>query len=751
MARSVLPNRKENTARRSVLHLSLGLALLALPMLAEEDNPATPAPAAPDTVLLDTVFLDTVTVAATRSERALSETPGNVDVVAADEITELGHTGIADLVRYMPGVYVENDATRLGTSGFNIRGIGGNRILTQVDGVPTAEQFDFGPLSISQFQLDIDTLERVEVVRSAGSALYGSDALGGLVSLVTRSPQSYLGDSNQHLGLRVGWDGRADELSESLVYARGSETLQGSLVYTHRDSSEVDNQGEINSHDASRTAPNPFDRTEDNFLLKLSHQSSERSNLLVALEGFKARNSIGVFSSQSPVVTDFDAVDRRERQRLSVENTLTLDSVLANSLIWKAYWQQADTEQRTDEIREGSLGTSQRLGVFDFDQQTIGIDVEAHKPFGNQNLLTYGLLARRDLFDVLRDREETVLGNGMPVPTGLIFPTKYFPETEVSELGLFVQGEIVLAKNRLRLVPGIRFDRFELNPEANDQVFLSGNPGQAEPASATDEAFSPKLGLVASLNDKVSLFAQYARGFRAPPMSSVNNGFTNQAGGYRTLPNPGLQPETSDNFELGFRGRFARGSGSVTYFENRYEDFIETVFLGFNPMNFLVEFQPQNLEEVEISGFEIAGDVFLGNGWQLRGAWSHTEGDDVTSNEPLETIAPPRLVAGLRYVRPDGKWGLEISATLVDAKDESDLPAATSQFQQFPAPSYEVLDLAFWYHLNDRLMLQVSGWNLADETYWTWTNARGQDASSTTLDRYTSAGRQFGLQLRTQF
>ena len=81
----------------------------------------------------------------------------------------------------MHGVDVEGDPTRLGTSGFTIcgiggRGIGGKRVLTEIDGVPTAEHFDFGPFSIFQLDLDVDTLESVEIVRSAGSALYSSDA-----------------------------------------------------------------------------------------------------------------------------------------------------------------------------------------------------------------------------------------------------------------------------------------------------------------------------------------------------------------------------------------------------------------------------------------------------------------------------------------------------------------------------------------------------------------------------------------------
>ena len=123
-------------------------------------------------------YLETVNVTATRGERTLRETPGQVSVVSAEEIADQGYRDATDLVRFLPGIYVDGDLTRLGTSGFNIRGIGGNRVATQVDGVPTSEQFDFGPFRVTQYALDLDLLESVEIVRSAGSSLYGSDALG---------------------------------------------------------------------------------------------------------------------------------------------------------------------------------------------------------------------------------------------------------------------------------------------------------------------------------------------------------------------------------------------------------------------------------------------------------------------------------------------------------------------------------------------------------------------------------------------
>ncbi len=86
--------------------------------------------------------------------------------------------------------------------------------------------------------------------------------------------------------------------------------------------------------------------------------------------------------------------------------------------------------------------------------------------------------------------------------------------------------------------------------------------------------------------------------------------------------------------------------------------------------------------------------------------------------------------------------------TAAATKDAEDLPADSTQFSP---PAYEVLDLAAWYQVNDRLRLQLSAWNLTDESYWQWTNVRGQSQDSPTIDRYTSSGRTFGVQARLSF
>ena len=116
-----------------------------------------------------------------------------------------------------------------------------------------------------------------------------------------------------------------------------------------------------------------------------------------------------------------------------------------------------------------------------------------------------------------------------------------------------------------------------LDADQNDPVYLSGNAGIDAPVEMDDTAISPRIGAVVRVTLPLSAYGQYARGFRAPPFSYVNNGFTNIASGYTTLPNGNLRPELSDDFELGLRGTFKGADFSAGVFDNRYSDFIETV------------------------------------------------------------------------------------------------------------------------------------------------------------------------------
>ncbi len=754
-----------------VAFAALGLALSAPAALAQPAEPAQTAAGAqaatdpvspggqatggPDDPL---TFLDSVTVTATLRPAPVRDTPGMVSVIDDVAIEERLVQNMADLVKYEPGVYVENNVTRLGLNGFNIRGIGGNRVMTQVDGVQTSEQFDFGPFNVHQVSLDVDTLKSVEIVRSANSALYGSDALGGVVSLFTKDPGDYLRGRRFHAGAKTTWDGRADGLSGNLSLAAGTERFQASLFASATRGNEIRNKGTVETADDTRTAPNPQDLVGSQMLAKIVFNASPGNMLRASAEVYDTRVETAVLSQQgslqfSPTfgidTTDYDAVDTQDRLRLSIDQTL-VDRGGFDQLSWRIYGQRNDTSQVVDDARTtfgfGPPMGSLRHGTVDFDQAGYGTSAQGQKWLGDPDggvLFSFGAAYKTDHFDVLRDAREVNARSGAVIPSRLIYPTKYFPESDVAEAGAYLQGEIQLG--RLTLVPGVRYDHFTLDADQADSVFLASlNP---VPADFSADAVSPKFGIAARLNDVVTVHAQYAGGFRAPPYSNINTGFTNFRGGYTTLPNAALRAETSDNVEVGIRSAFARASFDLTTFLNYYDDFIELTSLGFNPRTRLLEFQSQNLEQAEIRGVEMRGEAYLSDSVTLRGSYAHIRGVAITKDvtvpplaqeTPLGSVAPNEGVLGLRYVRPSGRWGGEVSVRMVESYQQVAIDGVDDD--QFSPDGYAIVDLIGFASLMEDLTFRLGLLNLTDAKYFEWWNVRGRPADDPVIDRYSSPG-----------
>ena len=527
-----------------------------------------------------------------------------------------------------------------------------------------------------------------------------------------------------------------------MALAAGTERLQGSLFASGHRGNEIRNKGTVETADDTRTAPNPQDIRGVQLLAKLVFTPSPGNMLRTSAEAYDTRIETEWFSDRGLLdfgrfqylTADSDAVDTQDRLRLSVDHTL-VDRGL-DQLSWRLYGQFNDTAQVVDRERMtfgfGPPFPSTRHGTLEFEQIGYGTSLQGQQWVGDPErgvLFTAGASYKNDYFDILRDRTETHGITGDPVRTSLIFPTKYFPESTVSEAGAYLQAEFRFG--RLSFVPGVRYDHFALDANQDDPVFIASlNP---EAADFSNGAMSPKLGVAANLTDALTVHAQYSGGFRAPPYSAINTGFTNPRGGYTTLPNPELRAETSRNVEVGVRAAFERASLGLTVFSNRYEDFIASTSLGLNPVTRLLEFQSQNLEQAEIEGVELRGEAYLSDSVMLRWSYARINGEEIfedtvvpplAEETQLGEIAPNEGVLGLRYVRPSGRWGGELSVRLVEAYQHG------SSEDQFAPEAYQVVDLVGFVSLAESLTLRLGLLNLTDSKYFEWWNVRGRQGTT---------------------
>lgn len=693
---------------------------------------------------------DRVQVTATRTERAVSDVAATVDVIDREQLDRQLATNIADLVRYEPGLSVTRSATRFGLGGFRIRGLDGNRVLIQTDGIAMPKSFDIGSFANANRNFtDLETLKRVEIVRGPASSLYGSDALGGVVAFVTKDPADYLKDGkDSYVGLKFGYDGDWQGLLAGVTTAFGGDHWSGMVNVNHRQGQETGNKGDVRSQDYTRTAPNPQDRDGRSVLAKLVYAPDESQRFRLTVEGNEDITDTDVYSAvndkhPTPSVrttTSMTAHDKQTRARVSFAHEMdALDMAFADSLSWQVYRQDSETTQVTN---EGRTNGSRRHREFNFDQRVYGAQAQFNKALQGSSIehaLTWGFDGAWTEIRQKRDGYQ-VLANGSTSTTIVpdAFPVRDFPISKTTELGLYVQDEMRMADGRLSLVPGLRVDHYRLKPEL-DTIFREDNPGIAV-ASLNKTSVSPKLGMVWRFDDQWSLFAGYAHGFRSPPYNDVNLGFTNVMFGYTAIPNPDLKPETSNGLELGLRYLTPAAYVSVSGYWNEYKDFIESQrSIGRNPQGLLV-FQSQNIADARIYGAELKAGVDFGQlnqvlaGWSLRGAMAWSHGQNRTENVPLDSVDPLRGSLGLLYDRDD--WGVELAGTFAQRKSRV---AAVDAYR--PA-GYGVLDLMGHWEFAPGARFNVGVFNLADRNYIDWSGITSTlAAGSTVIDRFSNPGR----------
>lgn len=690
-----------------------------------------------------------LTVEAAKQPTSEDDIAATVTVIDRERIDRELARSIADLFRYEPGISSSYQGSRFGLQGITIRGMSGNRVRTEVDGVPVPNAFSIGNFSnASRNFADIDQLKQVEVVRGPSSALFGSDALGGVVSFVTRDPQDYLADRNHYFDVAGHYDSVDDGIGGSFTAAGANGDLSGMIRLNYRQGHEVDNG-----------FADPLDSDSTSLLAKTIWGTPEQGGVELALDYLQSnadtdvQSLVGVqdFSDDFgfPYIITTNAVsgdDETQRTRLSLEQAFGDGLGPFSYMRWRAYLQDSTTEQRTLENREtfiaGQFSPALRDRTFQFDQRHTGLEWLAGNQFGSSvvHRLLYGIEWERTDTEQIRYGSSTnpITGDTTTMVGPDSFPVRDFPISETDQLGVFIQDEIVFGDSGIRLIPALRYDRYKLTPE-NDAIFAGDNPG-ITPQPLDDDALSPKLAALWDINVNTQVYAQYAGGFRAPPFNDVNVGFTNFQFGYTAIPNPDLQSEESQGLEFGLRTSSSTVDFSASVYDNRYDNFIEPFqVVGFDPVNQLLIFQSVNLTRVDIKGAEFAlnwAPTFFPTGLSFRSSAAWADGEDQDTGLPVNSVEPFSAVAGFDYTDINQDWGLSLLARGASGRDELD----NSNGDVFQAPGYVVADATAFWRPSENLRLRGGIFNLFDTNYYNQANLTDLPANSSTVQRLQAPG-----------
>jgi hemoglobin/transferrin/lactoferrin receptor protein len=507
----------------------------------------------------------------------------------------------------------------------------------------------------------------------------------------------------------------------------------------------------------------PLDEKSRNVLARIDFGDALAGGIGLTFEQFSADSVTEVDSLEGsqdftsafgfPYLVDTTVVradDRRERMRASVGQEWLAGKFGTSYLRWRAYYQSSNTTQDTFEARDtliaGAPGAVERNRRFEFDQSMYGIEINAASMFTTgriQHQLAYGVEFEQADTEQLRSGTETDLLTSVTsnrVGPDL-YPLRDFPVSTTRRSGIYIEDHISLGA--FTLLPGVRWDRYQLTPEPDD-IFTSANPGLAA-ASYDDDQFSPKLGLLWQLTDETQLYAQYAEGFRAPPVNDVNVGFRNVQFGYTALPNPDLESESSQGYELGFRyaGRNARWDLSA--FTTRYDNFIQSLqVVGFDPIDQLLLFQSVNVDRVEIRGAEFSASItpaFLAEGWRIDAAIAYAEGEDRLTGQPINTVAPLNGVLGVAFDHSSDRWGASFITRGAEQQDNLD----ESEGELLSPEGFIVFDALAYWRPSDSTRLRAGVYNLADEAYTSFLDVQGVPADTPFPERFQRPGREISV------
>ena len=705
----------------------------------------------------DGPMLKPVVVSGSRYEQDPDDLPMSIDVINAQQMEEQQVRDIRDVARDMPNVSVKRAPARFSlaagntgrdqNAGFNIRGLDGNRVLMMVDGIRLPRSYVFSANAFGRDYMDVGLVQRVEVVRGATSALHGSDGMAGLVNFITTEPRNLLADGKTFGGrASVGFDSENTGKTLGLTLAgKPNDVVEWLLGVNAGKSRELKNMGDIDTTDARRTVPNPQHDKDVSLLGKVVVRPSADQKHTFTLEHVDKQSDYLLYTSRTaPPVTSPTAVigsdstsDMKRTRGTWTGEWRNFDAPVLDDLKTTLSYQNADAREF---ITEDRLVAADRTRDVTYQEKSLQANVQGRKLVKNganaAQQITYGL-------DYVRTQVEN-LQTGLTPPVGETYPLKRFPDTTESSWALYGQDEIMLGD--WTITPGLRYDHFSIKA---DQAGFN-----AQAVSLSGNATSPKLGVMYRVTPEWSVFGNYAKGFRAPNAGQVNAFFENPVGHYRTIPNPNLKPESSQNLELGVRGRLANVSLDAAAFTGRYKDFIDDLVQvgGTGTAADPLIYQSINRGRVNISGVEVKGRAdwgrYAGIAWSTPFAWGRTQGRDVTSSQPLSSIDPQRMTVGLRAEA--AQWTAQLGLNYTQGKKAKDTTNPTGG-TQFLSPSATVVDVTAQWRIRKDLRLNVGLYNLTDKKVWRWSDVRGLATSSPVLDAYTQPGRSAKVTLVAEF
>ena len=652
------------------------------------------------------------------------DAPSAVSVIDSATLRRRLPNTPVDVFRDLPGL----DVTGVGTNQTRptIRGLGGQRILLLEDGLRlnnSRRQQDFGELPAIA---GISGIDRVEVVRGPASVLYGTDAIGGVVNIISAGLPSS-GNDGVH-----GWAGyRYSSADKQQTPSAGLEGRAGRFAFrasgAYRDTRSYEApSGTFGGIDLAKDV-----RVNDTGVRDYSYNGNvgwdlgKSQSVFARAEHYTARNAgFGYVANADLGATDAPTIQitypDQDVQRFSLGwRALSLGTPVADRVEVTTYLQDNRRHLDLDVFVPFGSGLPATAGVTSqqrnwTDMRTVGFRAEATKLVGGRLAMTYGADAFRDRSDNTDSSLTIVTGFGPPQTQVSTRPQ--LPNASFRSAGLFAQGDARLA-DRLSVIVGARVQDVLAKTRSTPQV--------------TDPSFESKdrtavgtANVLVRAAEGLNLIASVGRGFRSPNLvERFFQGPTPEGSGYQVR-NLGLDPETSVNVDLGARWRRGGLFAEAFVFQNNVHDGIAIQATG-DTVSRLPAYQNVNVDRLRFRGLELAAGARAFHTFDLTANFSRIQSKNVTDpNSPVGDTYSRKFVFDAAW-RPLANR-VSFGYTLRHNGEQKDIVVGSSPVGA-ALPAFTVHDVraeaALFERGRNRTSLVVGVNNLTNELYAESANA----------------------------
>lgn len=652
----------------------------------------------------DTTQLQTIVVSATGYEQDVSKAPASITVISREELDKREYNDITDVLRSVPGVVITGENASQTVS---IRGMSSNYTLFLVDGKrqyskdvnPNGDDYGMEKNILPP----VASIERIEIIRGPASTLYGSDAMGGVINIITKKVTD-VWTGNVELGTTIQDKNNSGDIRNGSVYLAGpiiQDKVGLQLGLNRLERKEDSYLGGFTGH------------TTESLNSRLTYVLNDQHDLAVEANFFTQESE--ATAGKTVAVTGTDSASRNIRSVYA----LTHNGRYTDNLDSKSYIQY---ENSKNPDRENTV-----VGTKGIDLETWTANTQWNWLLGNHTLAFGGYYKDESLLDRATNRNPLV---------------PEFDELTRWSAAAFLEDTWSLT-DRFNLTLGARYDHDEL---------YQGN-------------ISPRIYGVYNFTDQFTVKGGVSTGYKQPDIRSVTDGFYSVTGGSGSptttgrgiiKANPDLEPESTVTSELGFywNNDYVNTSitGYVTQFKDRIEEIRECDSTGNadynrndvstwkcseNGIPFAFISTRENIGKAELRGVEVTFDAKLAEYTTLTANYTFTDTEIKSGQfkgQPLNGM-------------PEHVFNVTVDHDLTDALNiwsrlhvrGETTPYLGRSSMSDPIPGYNFLDVGFNYKFAPNLKGKLGVYNVLDETAQ---NADGEQ----TLD-----GRRYGVSFVANF